>query len=54
MSGKSVVTGGSILRPEATGFGAVYYLVEALKHDGVDIKGKKIAISGYATWAGAS
>ena len=47
VSGKSVVTGGSILRPEATGFGAVYYLVEALKHDGVDIKGKKIAISGY-------
>ena len=47
LSGKSVVTGGSILRPEATGFGAVYYLVEALKHDGVDIKGKKIAISGY-------
>ena len=47
VSGKSVVTGGSILRPEASGFGAVYYLVEALKHDGVDIKGKKIAISGY-------
>lgn len=47
LSGKSVVTGGSILRPEATGFGAVYYLVEALKHEGVDIKGKKIAISGY-------
>ena len=47
VSGKSVVTGGSILRPEATGFGAVYYLVEALKHEGVDIKGKKIAISGY-------
>ena len=47
VSGKSVVTGGSILRPEATGFGAVYYLVEALKHDNVDIKGKKIAISGY-------
>ena len=47
LSGKSIVTGGSILRPEATGFGAVYYLVEVLKHDGVDIKGKKIAISGY-------
>ena len=47
LSGKSVVTGGSILRPEATGFGAVYYLVEVLKHDGEEIKGKKIAISGY-------
>ena len=47
LSGKSIVTGGSILRPEATGFGAVYYLVEVLKHDGEEIKGKKIAISGY-------
>lgn len=47
MSGKSIATGGSILRPEATGFGAVYYLEEVLKHDGLDIAGKKIAISGY-------
>ena len=47
MSGKAVCTGGSILRPEATGYGAVYYLVEALKHDGEDIKGKRIAMSGY-------
>ena len=47
LSGKAVSTGGSILRPEATGYGAVYYLVEVLKHDGEDIKGKKIAISGY-------
>ena len=47
MSGKPLSTGGSLLRPEATGYGAVYYLVEVLKHDGEDIKGKKIAISGY-------
>ena len=47
VSGKSIVTGGSILRPEATGFGAVYYLVEALKHDGESIEGKRIAMSGY-------
>ncbi|MCI8678260.1 MAG: NADP-specific glutamate dehydrogenase, partial [Lawsonibacter sp.] len=47
LSGKSVATGGSLMRPEATGFGAVYYLCEALKHDGEDIKGKRIAISGY-------
>ena len=47
LSGKAVSTGGSLMRPEATGFGAVYYLVEALKHDGEDIKGKRIAISGY-------
>ena len=47
MSGKDIRTGGSILRPEATGFGAVYYLCEVLKHDGEDIKGKRLAISGY-------
>ncbi len=47
VSGKDIKTGGSILRPEATGFGAVYYLENVLKHDGEDIKGKKIAMSGY-------
>ena len=47
LSGKAVCTGGSILRPEATGYGAVYYLVEALKHDGESIEGKRIAMSGY-------
>ena len=47
LTGKDVKTGGSILRPEATGYGAVYYLVEALKHDGESIEGKRIAISGY-------
>ncbi|MBR0025527.1 MAG: NADP-specific glutamate dehydrogenase, partial [Clostridia bacterium] len=47
MSGKDVKTGGSILRPEATGFGAVYYLCEVLKHDGLDIAGQRIAMSGY-------
>jgi glutamate dehydrogenase (NADP+) len=47
ISGKAASTGGSILRPEATGYGAVYYLCEVLKHDGQDIKGKRIAISGY-------
>ena len=47
LTGKDVKTGGSILRPEATGFGAVYYLCEVLKHDGEDIKGTRLAISGY-------
>jgi glutamate dehydrogenase (NADP+) len=47
LSGKAVCTGGSILRPEATGYGAVYYLVEALAHDGEKLAGKRIAISGY-------
>jgi len=47
LSGKAVCTGGSILRPEATGYGAVYYLHEVLKHDNEPIEGKRIAISGY-------
>ena len=47
MSGKAVCTGGSILRPEATGFGAVYYLREVLKHDGKGIEGLRVAMSGY-------
>ena len=47
LSGKDIKTGGSILRPEATGYGAVYYLCEVLKHDGLDIKGQRIAMSGY-------
>ena len=51
LSGKAVCTGGSILRPEATGFGAVYYLCEVLKHDGEDIKGKRIALSGFGNVA---
>ena len=47
MSGKAVCTGGSILRPEATGFGAVYYLREVLKHDGKGIEGLRVTMSGY-------
>ena len=39
--------GGSKIRPEATGYGAMYYLNEVLKHEGVDIKGKTIALSGF-------
>jgi glutamate dehydrogenase (NADP+) len=51
LSGKAVCTGGSILRPEATGFGAVYYLEQVLQHDGEDIKGKRIALSGFGNVA---
>ncbi|MCI6740916.1 MAG: NADP-specific glutamate dehydrogenase [Bacteroidales bacterium] len=47
VSGKAVCTGGSILRPEAPGYGAVYYLREVLRHDGEELAGKRIAISGY-------
>jgi glutamate dehydrogenase (NADP+) len=47
LSGKSVTTGGSLMRPEATGYGAVYYLTEVLNHDGETLNGKRLAISGY-------
>ena len=47
LSGKSPATGGSLMRAEATGYGAVYYLREMLAHDGETLEGKKIAISGY-------
>ena len=47
LTGKGLSYGGSLIRPEATGYGAVYYLQEVLKHENDDIKGKRIAISGY-------
>ena len=47
LTGKGFSYGGSLIRPEATGYGAVYYLQEVLKHEGDSIEGKRIAISGY-------
>jgi glutamate dehydrogenase (NADP+) len=51
LTGKGLSYGGSLIRPEATGFGAVYYLVEVLKHFKDDIKGKTIAVSGFGNVA---
>ena len=50
-TGKGISFGGSLIRPEATGYGAVYYTVEMLKHFGDDIKGKTFAISGFGNVA---
>ncbi len=47
LTGKGFTYGGSLIRPEATGYGAVYYLQEVLAHEGDTIEGKRIAISGY-------
>ena len=47
LTGKGLSFGGSVIRPEATGFGAVYYLNEVLKHEKDTIVGKTIAISGF-------
>ena len=51
LTGKGFAYGGSLIRPEATGFGATYYAVEMLKSFGEDIKGKTFAISGFGNVA---
>ena len=51
LTGKGRPYGGSLIRPEATGYGAVYYTVEMLKTFGEDIKGKTFAISGFGNVA---
>ena len=51
LTGKGLSYGGSLIRPEATGFGATYYVCEVLKHFGEDIKGKTVAVSGFGNVA---
>ncbi|MBE6621892.1 MAG: NADP-specific glutamate dehydrogenase [Ruminococcaceae bacterium] len=51
LTGKDRSCGGSLIRPEATGFGAVYYTVEMLKTFGESIQGKTVAISGFGNVA---
>ncbi len=51
LTGKGIPYGGSLIRPEATGFGAVYYADEMLKSFGEDIKGKTFAVSGFGNVA---
>ena len=50
-TGKGRSFGGSVIRPEATGFGAMYYVQEVLKHDGLTPEGKTIAVSGFGNVA---
>ena len=51
LTGKGRSYGGSLIRPEATGFGAVYYVEEMLKTFGEEVKGKTFAISGFGNVA---
>ena len=51
LTGKGISYGGSLIRPEATGFGAVYFCDEVLKGYGEDIKGKTFAVSGFGNVA---
>lgn len=46
LTGKGVEFGGSLIRPEATGYGNVYFLQEMLKTRGESLKGKRILVSG--------
>ena len=55
LTGKGETWGGSILRPEATGYGALYFTEHLLHKAGKDIKGMKVALSGFGNVAwGAS
>ncbi|EGQ16290.1 NADP-specific glutamate dehydrogenase [Prevotella pallens] len=51
LTGKGITWGGSFFRPEATGFGALYFTMHLLKKAGKDIKGKKISLSGFGNVA---
>jgi glutamate dehydrogenase (NADP+) len=46
LTGKGMSYGGSLIRPEATGFGCVYFAEEMLKRNGLRVEGKRVAISG--------
>lgn len=46
LTGKGLNYGGSLVRTQATGYGLVYILDEMLKHNGKDLKGKSVVISG--------
>lgn len=51
LTGKGLEYGGSLIRPEATGYGAVYFANEMLKHDGDTFEGKTVIVSGYGNVA---
>lgn len=51
MTGKGLEFGGSILRPEATGFGALYFVKQMLADYDMDITGKTVAVSGFGNVA---
>ena len=55
-TGKGLEFGGSLIRPEATGFGGLYFVKHMLDKKGIDIKGKTVAISGFGNvaWGAAT
>ncbi len=51
LTGKSINWGGSLIRPEATGFGGIYFVEQMLKTMGTDFKGKTVSLSGFGNVA---
>jgi glutamate dehydrogenase (NADP+) len=51
LTGKGRPYGGSLIRPEATGFGVTYFANEILKHEGESFQGKTVAVSGFGNVA---
>lgn len=51
LTGKGLEYGGSLVRPEATGFGTMYFASDMLKEKGEDMEGKRIAVSGFGNVA---
>ncbi|MBP3867776.1 MAG: NADP-specific glutamate dehydrogenase [Solobacterium sp.] len=56
LTGKGLTYGGSLIRPEATGFGGIYYAQQVFAHENDTIKGKTFVLSGYGnvTWGAAT
>ena len=56
LTGKGLEFGGSLIRPEATGFGGLYFVNQMLETKGISIKGKTVAISGFGNvaWGAAT
>ncbi|MBR0169390.1 MAG: NADP-specific glutamate dehydrogenase [Bacteroidales bacterium] len=56
LTGKSYGWGGSLIRPEATGFGAIYYVERMVKQQNDKMEGKRIALSGFGNvaWGAAT
>jgi glutamate dehydrogenase (NADP+) len=51
LTGKGMNWGGSLIRPEATGFGGIYFVDHMLKTRGISIKGKTVSVSGFGNVA---
>ncbi|MDR3327000.1 MAG: NADP-specific glutamate dehydrogenase [Prevotellaceae bacterium] len=51
LTGKGITWGGSLIRPEATGYGGLYFVQHMLHQAGKDIKGKKVIVSGFGNVA---